>query len=401
MTISKIKSILILALAILTIYQTGVLWFVNITNRNVLLNYFPFLQQVVIPEGVDSLVVPWRIVTAHPPGNTFSAQYNNLAYAESKIYSHLVLSQLVQTGRFEAIHPINYELLLAYPAYIYEYAFPMNPEWFTNGFGQRGSVINRPGLGNFRQVIIRPPIYDGVNAHIFFLCESGYAYEFSVAQPEGGSSFLHVIPERTVGPYYILAQDTLAQGTFVRHQASPFHEIAFTNPYLDAHGFNSIDFIQSRIGDFFSNLAAVRPIARDEVWEYWDFNSVVRYYAINILEYISYRPLDRSVPSSFLNNFAVAVQFIERDELVINEFYLADFREEDEYRHVFYFNYVVGDMSLTMPADWPEYTPLRYPIVVTIDRGTVARYRKLAFNFHITRRNHRGESLWTSFQEQR
>ena len=376
MTLSRLKSILILFLAALAVYQTGLLWFVNITNRNFLLNYFPFLHQATIPEGADRLIIPWRIIAIQADG-TINAQYNSLAGSET--YGHRVLSQLLQNGRFIAAN-YNPSSYFPYPAYIYEYAFPMDAEWFTKGFGQRSNVLTRTGLSPFRQVIIQPPAPDGPAApdrpadandyaHVFFLCENGYVYEFAVAPPDGMDTYRHTVSLQ--GPYY-----TLGPGGFTRKSLPP--EIMHTNPYADDHGFFSMDFIQVQVSGFFSNPAAIRTTPREDVWVYRDVNTVVRYYVTNILEYVSYRAIDRTMPSSFVDDFAAAVLFVERDTLVNNEIYLADFRELDG-RHIFYFNYVIGNMPL--PAGWHDNLP--YPIVVTVDHSTVVRYLKLAYNFHV------------------
>jgi len=383
MTLSKAKNILVLLLAGLTIYQTGVLWFFNITNRNFLLNYFPFMQQASISEGLDRLVTPWRIITIHGDGR-FSVQYNSLSRPNVERYGDIVLSHLLQRGSFVSAQRLDYGALLAESGYIYEYAFPMEADWFTQGFGQRDSLLTDQGLAPFRQVIIRPPAYGSIDAHVFFLCENGYAHEFTVpplGTGDGRDAFEHMIPQEAVGAYYVFAELQEGEG-FIRHGEFVFHGVQVTNPYADVHGGLSLNFVQGQVAGFFSNPAVIRPIPGDDVWVYRDVNTVVRYYGTNILEYISYRAIDRSGPSTFVNDYAAAVQFLERDHLVINETYLADFREEYGQR-IFYFNYVIGNIPLIMPPNWPRNAELSHPIIVTVDHGIVVRYRKLAYNFHV------------------
>ena len=383
MTLSRAKAVIILLLAALTIYQTGVLWFVNITNRNFLLNYFPFMQQAIIPEGLERLVTPWRIITVHGDGR-FSVQYNGLVQSNFERYSDIVLSHLLQRGRFISVGQLDYETLLAEPAYIYEYAFPMEAEWFTLGFGQRGGLLTAQGMAPFRQVIIRPPAYGDINAHVFFLCENGYAYEFTVAplgEGDGRDTFDHAVSPEASGAYYIFV-DLPGGGGFIRHGEFAFYGVRVTNPYADIHGGLSLNFVQGQVAGFFSNPAVIRPIPGEDVWVYRDVNTVVRYYGTNVLEYISYRAIDRSGISSFVNDYAAAIHFLERDHLVINEAYLADFREEYGQR-IFYFNYVIGDIPLIMPQNWPRGSQLSHPVIITVDHGIVVRYRKLAYNFHI------------------
>jgi len=363
MTIYNVKSILIALLAALTLYQTGVLWFVNITNRDFLLNYFPFMHQEAIPEGFESLVVPWRILRVHGDGR-ISARYNELANPANERYTDVVLSHLLQSGSFVGLHSdAQIPYFLSKPAYIYEYAFPMQAEWFSMGFGQRSNLLQN--VPPFRKLIIQPTAtYEAVA--VFFICENGSAYEFTVVPP-GRDRF----DDFETGSNYIFAD-----GQFIRD--SHFYALESLNPYADPHGTLSLDFVLRRVSGFFNSPAAIRPIGGTDVWIYMDVNTMVRYYDNHILEYISYRAIDRGVVSSFLNDYVAAVQFIERDQLVVNEFYLSGFREEDGQR-IFYFNYVVGDMPLVIPRS----APLEYPIEVRVDHGVVVLYRKLALNFRV------------------
>ena len=409
MTISRVKSILIVLLASLTVYQTGVLWFVNITGGNFLMNYIPFMHQEVIPEGVSRLVKPKRIITVHVDGS-FSVRYSGLEELAAKRYGDMILSQLLQSGNFIEAVSLNldasnlgasnlgasdldaldlsdgneaFSYFLSGPAYIFEYAFPMEPEWFAAGYAERGSVLSARVNTPFRQVIIRPndwaPIGGQIYPIVYFIGENGYAYGFytSLAYDEYfQESFFNdaIVGASDTGPSYIFQPDAEFSGafSFARDPDSIFFGVSVTNPYADAHGGFSLNFIQDQVAVFFSNAGAIRPIVGSDVWVYRDVNTVVRYYDTHVLEYISYRAIDRSGTPSFVVDFAAAVQFIERDHLVINEFYLADFRENNG-QHVFYFGYVLGDASLNLP---------NFPIVVTVDHGTVVRYTKTAFNFH-------------------
>ena len=384
--ISMLKSILIVVLAALTIYQTGVLWLVNITNRTFLFNYFPFLHQEAIPEGADRLVTPWRIIMADYDGS-FKVKYNDLA--EARRYGDKVISHLFQGGAFVSSRPLDHELdvFLSFyhyqtnPIYIYEYAFPMDAEWFTQGFGQRGNILTARGMGRFRQVVIVPPSYGKADARVFFLCEDAYVHEFTVT-PQTSDGFYTQVPEDFAGFNYIWDN-----GQFIRHGDFFFYGVRVTNPYADAHGSFLMDFIENQVASFFNNPAAIETFEDGNVWIFRGVTTVVRYYATHVLEYISYRAIDRNVPSSFINDFAAAVRFLDRDHLVINDTYLAGFRE-DRGRNIFYFNYVINNTPLIMPQNWPLGSYLEHPIVITVDHGTVVNYRKLAFNFETN------EELW-------
>jgi len=384
--VSQIKSVLIILLAALTVYQTGVLWFVNLTNQSFLFNMLPFLNQELISEGANRLVEPRRIILAHPDG-LFSVQYNDMDGARE--YGDKVISHLFQGGTFVNSWPFDYDLdvFLEYhrhapnPIYIYEYAFPMEAEWFTQGFGQRGNFLTSRIESAFRRVIIVPPRYGEPNANVFFLCEEGYIHEF-IIKPPNPEDFDTDVPGDFLGFYYIWAGSQ-----FIRQGEFFFNGIQVTNPYADPHGGFTLHFVQDQVSHFFSNPASIRQLSDRNVWIYRDASAVVRYYDANVLEFINYRAIDRNAPTSFVNDFAAAIQFIDRDPRVINDIYLADFREDGS-RNIFYFNYVINNTPLVMPNNWPWDGYLTHPVMVVVDHGTVVNYRKLALNFIIN------EDVW-------
>jgi len=387
------KGILIILLALLTIYQTGVLWFGNIANRNFLQNHFPFLQQPTIPEELGLLVTPYRIVTGHGDNN-FSIQYNGLRDAESKRYGDTVLLHLLQNGTFISTRQADFTEMLREPAYIFEYAFPMEAEWFTLGFGLReGNLVTR-SAGTFRQIIIRPPSFSGAGGEtevsVFFISENGYAIEFAVPPPSQDEPdfFVHHIPSAPAeGNRFVsaaLSGINAPPGQFVSRGTFMFYGIRRSLPYAGVYNDFMIAPLQNQLRTFFNNQLPSFEEPDADVWVFRDMqHTVVRYHTTHLLEYRNFHAINRSAPVRFVDNYAAAIQFLERDDMIINEFFLADFHEDERNRHTFYFNYVVANMPLIMCGEFPESSGLRHPLEITVDHGTVVSFRKLAYNFHV------------------
>ncbi|MCL1987379.1 MAG: hypothetical protein FWG64_05345 [Firmicutes bacterium] len=369
----KIKTILILILAGLTIYQTGILWFVNITGFGFLASYLPFLRQISVPYGVEYLIVPNRIITAHENG-TFTAQYSNITESAEWQYSNRIITHLMQNGIFEDVQPTDYNTLFAenLPFYVYDYAFPMLADWFSMAFFPNDTILNIPE--SFNRVIIYPPLNGETAATVIFLSVDGFSYKFSVApNEEDSANFDHeIISYRSNFVNY-----NFANGVFSRIDG--FYGVEISHPYADNIGF-SLSGVQDRISVFFRNPAAIRTIVRDGTWVYRDINTVVLYHDTNILEYINYRAIDRSNPATFLESYSAAIQFVLQDNLITNEVTLSLFTQEDEI-FTFYFDFVVDNTPIILPNNWPTADPLQHAVIVTVDHGTVVRYRKLAINF--------------------
>ncbi|MCL2016940.1 MAG: hypothetical protein FWG68_11910, partial [Defluviitaleaceae bacterium] len=310
-----------------------------------------------------------RIISAHG-GGAFSVQYSNIADSDQWLYSHKILTHLMQNGTIEEVLATNYaELFAKAPFYLHEYAVTMQADWFSATFVQSGIIIP----DEFRQILVIPPT-DGITATVIFVAEDGYSYKFSVA-PTEEADFRHNIYNNANNPYY-----TAENGVFVRANNSVFYGVSVQHPYADIFGF-SLNFVQDMVSVFFRNPATIRTIVRDDSWVFRDVNTVVVYHDTNILEYINYRAIDRSRQPTFLEDYSAAIQFILQDALITNDFYLAGFTENSG-THTFYFNFTVDNMPVSLPNNWPADNPLQHAIIVTVDHATVVRYRKLAVNFY-------------------
>jgi hypothetical protein len=174
------------------------------------------------------------------------------------------------------------------------------------------------------------------------------------------------------GSFFDEATHYFYGGTFFRRGGEPpLSHFRVSNPYVNPYNELLLSFVRDQVEGFFNNPSLIRTIGGD-VWVFSDVNAVVRYHDTHVLEYTSYRAVDRSAPSRFVDNFAVAASFVARDALVVNEAYLAGYSEEGNGRHVFYFNFVAGNKPLILEES---------PVKVTVEHGTVMHYQRTAYQF--------------------
>jgi len=366
--IGFVKSLVIVFLGVLMVYQTGVLWFGNIAGRNFLLDFFAAESAI---EGIEGLVVPKRIVV-DVGGAVFLVHYNGIF--DENYYTEFVMEMFEQLENADFVerHENFYTLSeFLNRGIIFEYAIPMEIEWLAAAAGIEMLVqIDEP----IDKIIVSA---DGMQV---FLVTEEYNYEFSMDLDVAifGENF---------GERYFLAEPTGDIRTDiipwlggVLQRERPFYGVTVTNPYATPQGWVSLNFVQQQIAKFFSNPIAIRARGGDEVWIYMDTNAVLRYYYTHIIDFINYRQVD-GTPSSFLRDYAVAVQFLEQDHLLTNRLYLANFQENESER-IFYFNFILDNTTLPIPQGWPTTEPLNYPITITTEHARIVRYRKIALNFH-------------------
>jgi len=98
--IPTIKSILIIALAILAIYQVGQLWLVNLTNRNFVL-YLQSMFAPSAPDGHRAFAQPYRIISGDGNG-IFEIKYSGIAESEEWIFGEEKINEILRNGEFRA-----------------------------------------------------------------------------------------------------------------------------------------------------------------------------------------------------------------------------------------------------------------------------------------------------------
>ncbi|MCL2202573.1 MAG: hypothetical protein FWB88_01345 [Defluviitaleaceae bacterium] len=372
--IQKLKSLLIVALAALAIYQTGQLWFVHITQRNVFVELAAFWGRGV-PDGYADIARPTRVIFGNGDGR-FDMRYGTASPPADE-----AIAEILRRGVFGGVLYAGDALYeaLGGPVIIYEYVFPMRAEIFALAFNQRsGAALTDRGLETFYAVAVLPGgvlFFDDEQAWRFNL-PSG-ALDLGYFEIDTGLFFVHYA-HRVFLP---------RTQTGWRHGA-----LEMTNPYINQRsGEVELGSVNAQVGRFFSNPAVRNPRMVDNVITISTLNTVVRYLPGNVLEFSCFRPVRRNNPPDFMTDFSAALAFVYSDPHIGPQgetpFFLVGYEARGR-THVFWFNYVIGGMEeggfpLLVPEEgWgAPHDPLRYPIEVIVDHGHVTRYRKLAFTF--------------------
>ncbi|MCL1884866.1 MAG: hypothetical protein FWF81_14065 [Defluviitaleaceae bacterium] len=382
--IPTIKSIVILALAALAIFQVSRLWLVNITNRN----FFLYLQArfpPAAPDGQSAFAQPFRIFTSAGDG-LFEVRYSGIFDSDEWAFGEQALRAVLQNGVHES-QSLTLSEVFSRPVFVYEYAFEMCVETFSRALGQRnGSFLADAGITEFTRVAVQPIFEDESALHVFFINEDdvwGISLQAG-ARRNPAENFTAIIepvnPENlhfTVGAEGFIPQIPI--GGF------EYNIVSAENPFRDPHGILRRTHIQSLIEPFFDNPVTIFPGGADNIFTFSNRNTMVRYLLeTTVLEYTSYRTVGRTAAENFMADFSAALDFVRNDPLVVNEIFLRN-HEPRMGANIFWFDYVIDNKPLVLTGEWltSEHCmePLLAPIEVIADHGRVVRYRRLGYTF--------------------
>jgi len=373
-----IKTVLIISLAVLSVFLTAQLWFVNITNRN----FFPYLQArfaPTAPDGINDLVRPFRIISGAGDG-FFAINYSNIAQLEAWHYGKAIIPSLLQNGSFVGVTLTDMSDILNAPVIIYEYAFHMDATIFAEAFEHRtGTIISDWGIQSFRGIAIHPPHGDINTLSAFFISdESIWEFSLTPAPP------ITIPTAEDLPLHFVQTENTLDFLPRV-HRNFSYNPVLAINPYSN-HGL-SLAFIRSQVEHFFDNPGTINHgLSGSGIYTFSNLTTVVRYLPGHVIEYTNFRTLGHTSSAGFVGDFSAALTFITNDPNVTNEIYLAGYDNMGR-ENIFWFNYVMNDFPLVLTSPWFTSahctSPLLHPIEVAVENGRVTRYRKIAYHFEI------------------
>ena len=381
--ISTAKSIMIFALAALTVFQVSQLWFVNITDRT----FFLYIQARFAPrapDGHEDFVVPFRVIYGAGDG-IFNLRHSGVRDTPAWGYALGTIEDVLAHGDFVGRDEINRGQILPYQMFMFEYAFEMCPDIFSYAFGQRSGVaLTGNGIEGFRRIALLPPRMEGEPLTAFFM-DDVYAWEFSL--PHTRAERTIVLPVAQDALHFVPVSGDLLGFIPVQPPNFVYHPVGVVNPYQSAFGTLTLSSIRNRVEPFFNNPATInqRPGAGG-IYTFSNMNTMVRYHLYDVIEYTSFRTIGTVAQTDLIGDFSAALNFVRSDEHITNEFFLAGYEPRGR-ANIFWFDYIIDDFPLVLSEPWHTgpacVSPLPSAIEVVVDNGRVVHYRRLVHNFHV------------------
>lgn len=381
------KNVLIVILVIMALFQTERLWFEEFSNRNFFLSVNVGISA---SERRSDIVSPYRMVVNFG-NNTYRIIYNGLKNHSLKQQADTVIRQALKDGQFLETQTIDWNEILKNRSVLYEYTFSMPIEAFMTGIGQKSGAVSSK-VKAFDTIVLVPNINSSEKFKILFLdTESNASYQFVLNKGQAFESFHKEITGLNEGElYYISSRQSgfeyFPGNIFIPQwpgQSYRYPVLRSVNPY----GELLLTSVGRKVDVFFNNPAAKWEDTVNGVYTYGDESVVVKYYPNHVLEYSNYETYDKSRPTGLLSDYEAAVSFIAGDRLITNDYYLSGYRQEEDAR-IFYFDYAINNMPLTLSKETQFQIEMDHPIEITVERENVIKYRKHVYNYEME------EELW-------
>ena len=336
----RMKLILLGALIIIAVIQTGMLWLGGMSGHN-------FLKQTIKYEPIMPTNI-WFVETSNSntgvPG-ALAYRLDDTTGNEKREYERLIgeLSKLMdrqnEEGNVQKTDGVDWVKLLSMPSVIYEYEFPIDIASIT------GESQNKWIKEKIDHVIIYSKNKFEKEAALFLVnSEEDFMYELSVVGTFDDIEKIYKVLTADDLKRHIMAYQPSATIDKVRLAGNSFLPTSSKETLLNYEvltSYNPIDLsreegyekLESMInGLFVSPLVKERVYQGENVIYTEDMKTLVAYRPEGVIEYLNLAPRQLQTGTSMLKGYNVALEFIERVQVmpksIADNLYLADVKQK-------------------------------------------------------------------------
>ena len=381
---SKVKTGLIIFLSGLAIYLTSQLWFAKISSRNF---FYSFFSQTEPHElgSEKTFAWPYRFITNYG-GNRFGMLYSGMGLNLLRESCDGIIANMLKDGERLTTRELNYADVFSAPGYVFEYAFNMPLSVFSSIFGRPGFSDD---LEYLTSIVFLPPDAVREVTIVWLLDESnkvmsGYSVKSSLTPVTvNPDDFYQEILYESSALSSDIPTDNNIFIARLSDDSYDYPTVSIVNPYVEKELLMGV--IEQRVNVFFENPSAKYSFPGDNnVYTYIDAYTAVKYFQNDVLDYSNYRAGKEE--TGMLKSYSAALSFIQSDAFIVNEYYLADYKQNDT-AYTFYFDYVVNNFPVFLPDEYKRSeqasgaVAIEHALEITVREGNVVNYRKIVYNF--------------------
>ncbi|MCL1936431.1 MAG: hypothetical protein FWF57_08695 [Defluviitaleaceae bacterium] len=369
-----VKSIFLVFLVVLAIFQTGELWLSNMSH-----NFFVFFtNRTNTSYHGDRFIAPSIIFTSGGR-NRFVAEHSPVLFYTN--FWDIIVNSFSNEPRF--IGSFNTNILNNSIIYYYNFSMPVSA--IFEHFNIDSNNIS-DHLESFNKIVIRPSTDSSNTAYIYFIYDNIMAmYEANISQGTHNnltSTIQNAHMTINNQDIYYVSSDIMgfnfSRNVFLPRWQGQFfsYNLVKSNDILYSANLSTINQI---FRDFFDNSS---PILSDYIGNEFiigDNNIVVRYREDeNIVRYTNHSFFSRN-DNNVLSDFSIAFEFI--NNLSFNnmnsdkKISFSGFYHGYDYR-IFYFDYVINNIPIFLIND-----SKRHFIEVTVRGGSVSNFSQFMVYF--------------------
>ncbi|WP_058486936.1 hypothetical protein [Defluviitalea phaphyphila] len=386
---NNIKSILLVSLILISIFQTGELWFGSLPNRNFFYSFFQKNSYSLISdldEPIHLLMPEKIIINFGVEGGAYSILKNTTKEFEAATEEMTeVLTNIFLNGENIIEEDLNWTKILSKKSILYKYPDIIS----TEGLTARSNISSK--IPKFNQIIIVPNKSLTQNMNCYFVDETDEkVYRVDISNKVSLYELVNRFNEDIDEIIYISTKQRQIN-QFVNNVFLPtfnkfptYQNIIMTNPVINNGNMDEVK-LEKIINPLFSNPdLKKKQEAENGIIYYIEGNIMVKYFPEGFIEYTDQSGSGNNEDNmSFIEAYQVAKSFLDRHEnslekegLLENFIYLSKQSKTDR-GWEFEFDFKIQDIPYVFSQKIINKIGMKHAVKIIVENNKVKFYKRL------------------------
>lgn len=388
----KLKTIFLAALIITSIFQTGELWFGNLSSRNFFYNLWArnSLDTINYSGEPIQLLQPRRIIINYGvEGGAYNILKNTKEeFKTAKEQMTRILTSVFLNGEYIKEENLNWKSILSQKSMLYQYSGVIPTEGLITN--QNKIISNIP---RFDQILLVPNKNASEKMNCYFIDEANNkAYIVSVKQDSGILySLIDELREDSAQIVYISTKERnmnqFTNNVFLPTFNAPpvYQKIEMKDPVMN-EGVIDEKKLEQIVNPLFINPTLKRKQQIEDGTVYYIEGSImVKYFPTGIIEYTEQSGTGQDMKMSFIEAYQIAKNFLDKhqtalnkDDLLENPMYLSGQNKTNK-GWEFYFDFRLQDIPYVFSGEITNQIGMNHSVKIVVEDGKVKLYRRLTW----------------------
>ncbi|MCT4688015.1 hypothetical protein [Vallitalea sp.] len=392
-----LKTVILIALIVFSLYQTTRLWFDDLSDHNLfydIINYNTPTEESKKDDGYY-FIKPDTMALYSPEEEYSLIKKTNKKFQELFINSINFLKVIVAYGEIVE-KEIPTDVLWNKSNLLLKYPFLIESNLLAKDLNIK-NLDFESNIDQFNEIIIVPT--DGLNEYVFvyFINDKYYndiqALRIKRKDIEVSNNSLSQsmkdIEKKQVLPSFMstrnMGLDLFTNNVLLPEKGSLYTDVVyFKKPFYSEEELDS-NLLEDYVNGFFKNNIKWK-LANDEdpdKFTYTDESVFVYYDTKGVVEYIN-NDFQNRKDLSIIDSYYITEKFINKKDKIINkqEYSLTNYVVSGN-ETKFYFSYKYNDINVNVPKDYLETLDMRYPMEITVLDGQVINYKRIILDLEL------------------
>lgn len=384
---SRLKNLVILALIVLAVLQTGQLWLGNDSGHNFFYSLFEYSNSTAKKTSMEKAVIDPQTIVVGYGSNVFHQSFGGLLQSSIQQVTDAFVQEMVTDAPWQTAEGVQLDDLLNQKCVVYEFSFDVSlPQYLEAITEETGTLPKQEYITDLVAVPSGGPMQ---KSQLYLIdSTSGQAILVEKNQSSLSQSLWDAIDEERQTHLDGLRFVSSAQSGLNIFQHNVFvpqwSQSAYAYPRLKstpvAQGETMEEAVAAAAAGFFATYdTPVMTVDENGMYVLNGEEAIVRYDPDGVLEYYGYGE-GQGEGQTLSTAYHACKSFMKKDGTLSQNVYLSDVQLKSD-GLLFCFDYFWEEMPILLSESLCQEKNITHAVEVMVEQNRVTRYRRYAVSF--------------------